>query len=548
MALTFDLVQALNNTGTAGQAIFGDFRAGYYIGNDPNTFTVFEQYRYRVGGADPYLLPLNSGMELGWFSNVAGQNEYPHVAVENINGNAEITSSLWGESMYFHPGTLNGVYADYTSAESRPCVIRFVCPEDGNALSIVGNFLKGDYFTNPATGFSILKNGVEIFTRTVVTGGNSIPINLLNIPLMQGDVIDFVVDVNEGSTSQDDSAVTVTLTLQLDKTSKPSVNGIVSCSDTSISGTIPLANTGTWTITGLNISAYGGQTLKLTAVDAPSTISDDVLVAVQDLDCEGCDTPLISGIVNCSTTQINGTVGCNATGNSIRLGVVGGGIISETSIVVSGGGGAFSLSPLNLTESKGLGLYVVMVDSLGVEISDRTFVVVGDDGCKEDDYASVPVITVSDLCKKKCSYQRTLTGTSDFNGEVLIFKAPFDSMNPELVSTGIISGGVWTSRSENIKDRVKYVAIGIRHDGIEGGVVAIDALQNCEKECVLTGTLKGTASNISLGILNIYAVPFTTSDLPIATTTITNGQWSLKDDVLLEDTDYVLYAIKLNAI
>jgi hypothetical protein len=321
MAISFDLVQALNNTGTAGQAVFGNFQAGYYIGNDPNTFTVFEEYRYRVGNADPYLLPLNTGMELGWFSNISGQNEYPHLAVENINGNAEITSSLWGESMYFHPGTLNYVYADYTSPESRPCVVRFTCPENGNALSIVGDFLKGDYFTNPAVGFAILKNGVEIFTRTVVTSNTSIPINLLNVPLVQGDVIDFVIDVNEGSGSQDDSAITVVLTLQLDKTPQPVVTTLPDCTTTTLSGTIPLAHNGTvtlqtvgggtilgtgtitqlgsssdgqWSITGLNLNTYGGQTLEVVALDAPSTVSDPTPVIIANVGCVSCTAPVVT--------------------------------------------------------------------------------------------------------------------------------------------------------------------------------------------------------------------------------------------------------------
>jgi hypothetical protein len=340
MALNFDLVQALNNVGTSGQAVFGAFKAGYYIGYNPNTFAVFQQYRYRIGSADPYLQPLNTGMELGWFSNIVGQNQYPHLAVENINGNAEITPSLWGQSMYFHPGTLNDTYSGYTNVNSRPCVVRFTSPVAGTITSIIGNFLKGLYFSNPATGFTIFKNGVAIFTRVVVTSGNSVAINLTNISVLQGDVIDFVVDVAEGSGSQDDSAMTVNLSLQLAQTTTPIPNpATLNCTDTVSSGTINLVQSGTvtlqtvgggtilgvgnitpivgtvngqWSITGLDLSTYGAQTLEYVALDAPSTVSTPVTKVIGNVGCVACVVPTI-------TTQPIGAVVCTGSNHTMSV-------------------------------------------------------------------------------------------------------------------------------------------------------------------------------------------------------------------------------------
>jgi hypothetical protein len=138
-----------------------------------------------------------------------------------------------------------------------------------------------------------------------------------------------------------------------------------------------------------------------------------------------------------------------------------------------------------------------------------------------------------------------LTGTADFDGEVLIFEAPYDEMNPVLVATGISNGATWEVKSEDIKPKGKYVAFGIRHDGESGGVVTIDADQDCEKECVLVGKFSGVAPNVAMGIMNVYEVPFNPTDLPVVTTKIVNGVWEVKSDALLEDVEYVLYAIRI---
>lgn len=273
---------------------------------------------------------------------------------------------------------------------------------------------------------------------------------------------------------------------------------------------------------------------------------NDFLDLTVDLTCEGCDTPVIlSGEVNCDSVSINGMVGCGSSGNKIQLLFADGTLIKETPLVSVGLGGTFVFQPLNLTSYRGFDVYVVMVNTLNEEVGERVYLEVQDVGCIDPEVVGVPEIRVMDLCKKKCSYQSTLTGTADFEGEVLIFEAPYDEMNPILVATGISNGATWEVKSEDIKPKGKYVAFGIRHDGESGGVVTIDDAQDCEKDCVLVGKFSGVAPNVAMGIMNVYEVPFNPTDLPVVTTKIVNGVWEVKSDALLEDVEYVLYAIRI---
>jgi hypothetical protein len=265
-----------------------------------------------------------------------------------------------------------------------------------------------------------------------------------------------------------------------------------------------------------------------------------------ELTCEGCETPtILSGELKCESVSINGLIGCASSGNKIRLAFADGTIIKETNIVSTGLGGTFALEPLMLTSYKGMDVFVVMVDALGVEVGERVFLTIADVGCVEEEIVGVPEITSMDLCKKKCSYQLTMTGTADFVGEILIYEAPYNPLMPKLIGTGIANGTTWEAKSEDFKPKGKYVAVGLRHDGIEGGSVEIDATQDCEKECVLVGSFKGVSSGVAMGLMNVYAVPFTAGDAPIATTPIVNGAWEVKSDALEEDVEYVLYAIRI---
>lgn len=240
MALTFDLVNALNNVGTGGEAIFGSFSCGTYMlgGHNHTSFQVFDAYEYVGGATYTPGSPYDTDTELGWMINGLG---YPHIGIENINNNSEIRPNLWNESIYFHPGpTGAGVWTDSTS---RPCVIRFTAPESGT-VNINGNYLKGTETFPVDGGWAILKNGTAIFPRQVIGQGSSIPISLSSITISQGDVIDFVADVASDGATSDDSAITLTLELTLNKPPVAIVDA-VNCTDEAITGIAPLVFSGT---------------------------------------------------------------------------------------------------------------------------------------------------------------------------------------------------------------------------------------------------------------------------------------------------------------
>ena len=305
MALNFDLKNALNNVGTDGQATFGAFQLGTYTGGgvDYASFTVFNRYQYVGGGAFTPGDTFNPDVELGWMHD---SSSYPHVGIENINNNTEIVSNLWNESIYFHPGPL-GSGIDWTDIAARPCVVRFLVPFNGT-VSGSGNYIKGAIAGN--TGWTILKNGIPINAR--VEGGNaSVNVITLNsISLTAGDKIDFVLDMASDTNVSDDSAITLDLSLTLDDTPAPVASG-VNCTATTVSGTIPLTQAGTvtlkttggttlgtgtitaisgtvngqWSITGLNLLSYGGQDLKLTAVNSPAAVSAQTNLPIGNTGC-----------------------------------------------------------------------------------------------------------------------------------------------------------------------------------------------------------------------------------------------------------------------
>jgi hypothetical protein len=335
--ITFDLVQALNNVGTDGKAVFGAFSVGTFTqaGFRHDTFQVFDDYEYNYGPAYVPGQPFDQGIELGW--RLAGV-QYPHVAIENINGNHQIVSSLWNESMYFHPGG----YGNYTDSTAIPCVVRFTAPSSGSLSSIVGVFKRGLDDNNGKVGWVILKNGVPLSSRISVNSGQDVPINT-STAISAGDVIDFVVDLGDDNTTlSDDSSLTLVLTLELEKTQSPvpSVTGNVQCTDTSIPGTIPLTQSGTvtlrtvgggtilgtstitpitntangqWTISGLNLSNYGGDDLELVAIDPPSTLSEPTTFTV---DNTGCIPVVTADAVNdTATTTVNTPIVINLSTN-----------------------------------------------------------------------------------------------------------------------------------------------------------------------------------------------------------------------------------------
>lgn len=153
-----------------------------------------------------------------------------------------------------------------------------------------------------------------------------------------------------------------------------------------------------------------------------------------------------------------------------------------------------------------------------------------------------PVVNATNFCKKTCDYQRVLSGTANFNGDIFIV----DETDPTvIVATGIASGGTWTVSSSALKNNKKYIAQGIRHDGISGGTVTINSSNICDATCILVGELTGTTNEITTGIVSAYLHPYTDGDTPVANAVVIDNNFSFKSPNLIEGTAYVFYSTKV---
>jgi len=244
--------------------------------------------------------------------------------------------------------------------------------------------------------------------------------------------------------------------------------------------------------------------------------------------------------IDCTTTTINGTAIYTDSGTTADLyheGV----LVQSVAITGSGFYKTFVFTGLVLAELGGTTLEVRLID--GVQVGESTFVSILDQGCFEPETVQeIPVVTQYDLCSKKCNYQRVLTGTCDFEGDVAVFDGD------ELAFTGIANGATWSASSDSIVSGHTYRAYGIRKDGVADGEILIDDEQDCTVTCVMCGTLKGTSEGTDTGIITVYEYPTADTDIPIANGVIKDGVWSIKSDQILADTDYVLYTIQLTQI
>lgn len=256
---------------------------------------------------------------------------------------------------------------------------------------------------------------------------------------------------------------------------------------------------------------------------------------------EQIQIPLISGDVKCSTTQISGTSGVvdvntKATLYKDTL------ILKEVSVVSSGMGSSFSFTGLDLTTRGGEQLTIVLSNSTQ-DPSTPLYITVGTDSSCVIPTLDQPVVTSLNLCKKKCDYQRKLVGTSDFVGDVIVFEAPF-TINSKPVAAGFSNGTTWEVSSSKIKPKVKYMAYGIRYDGIDDGFVQLNEVQSCDSDCVMCGTFKGTTGNVDKGIIRVYEAPMLPNSQAVAISAIVDSQFDIKMP-LDSGKDYILYSIKL---
>ena len=253
--------------------------------------------------------------------------------------------------------------------------------------------------------------------------------------------------------------------------------------------------------------------------------------------------------INCDTTSISGSVMFVEDGTTVNL-YDGSTVVGTTTVSTPFGSykGTFDLSPLNLGALGGKNLSLVLSNGSS-EDSDPIVLSVENVGCDVDVSLEAPVVTKLNTCKKRCSYQRFVTGVSGYpDGTIVALYSvdasgniPIGAPYNGLIGAGIVVGGTFSIGVSNL-NAGRYRAVAISLDPTYTGSTAIelDEAQNCDKECVLVGAFSGLSTGIDSGIVVLYE---DTPLLPTAVGVIQGGVWSILSDVL--DGDYNMVSIEL---
>jgi len=218
--LSFSLKNAINRTNNPSAD--GIFAYGKYTAS--NAFTLFTDYEYTDGS--PLVLPtFDNTKVLAW----KGATEFPHLGFENIQGNLNITPQPFPDfGIYVHP---------FYSTQRDDVGVRFNCPVNAE-MTVVTKIQKDDIECGDGIGYRILRNGVEVQTRTLIPASLTPSQINTNISVSEGDVLDFIVDVGDNSNSFcDDVALEVSVSLNYIKLPKPTVTTTgINCETTVIEG------------------------------------------------------------------------------------------------------------------------------------------------------------------------------------------------------------------------------------------------------------------------------------------------------------------------
>jgi hypothetical protein len=321
--LSFSLKNALNRVDNP--SLDGLFSYGKYSAS--NAFTIFTDYQYTDGTA--LVLPtFDLEKVLAW----KGATEFPHLGFENLQGNLNITPQPFPTfGIYLHP-----YYSEADGIGFRDDVgVRFNCPVTAN-LSIVSKVQKADGVCGDAVGYRILRNGIEVQTRTLVSQSSNPYVITTSASVIQGDIIDFIVDVGDNANSFcDDVALEVTIDVVYTKLPTPTIVSTgLNCESTTIEGkglfvpnnvTAILCNGdeaiaytpvsivgGTYNsafkFTNLDLTNFSGKQLKIRFESPLDTPSDFVFVNIgTDGNCVTFLKPVITKKETCiiSTKYIN---------------------------------------------------------------------------------------------------------------------------------------------------------------------------------------------------------------------------------------------------
>jgi len=224
--LSFSLKNAIGRTNPSADGLFS---YGKYTSS--NVFTIFNAYRYIEDDAVLVLPDFTEDKVIGHKTlGVA----YPHLGFENIQGNGEITPQPFPDfGIYLHP-----YYSQVEGVGIRDDVgVRFNCPVTAN-LSIVSKIQKSDSNCGDGIGYRILRNGIEVQTRTLIPKSSTPSQITTTASVIQGDVLDFIVDVGDDSNPFcDDTALEVTINVVYTKLPTPTiVTTGINCATTTIEG------------------------------------------------------------------------------------------------------------------------------------------------------------------------------------------------------------------------------------------------------------------------------------------------------------------------
>jgi len=256
-------------------------------------------------------------------------------------------------------------------------------------------------------------------------------------------------------------------------------------------------------------------------------------------------TPVVNtSPILCSTTEITGTTAYVSEGTvaSIYNGTT---KLYSTSVVLNPVlyNGSFLFTGLDFTNSLGDNLLIVL-EREGDEKSDPINFTVQDGGCVSLELLA-PVLTEANFCNSQCCYQRQMSGVASNFGDVAIFKHPYTYGDEIIAVANYNSGDNWYVSSSNFEQGQDYVAYLLAYDGSLAESVTISEI-DCESQCVLVSTFKGTASGITNGIIRVFPQPPIGGGSPIATGIIRNGKFDLKTPELTSGMGYILQAIKIN--
>jgi len=463
--LSFSLKNAIGRTNPSPDGLFS---YGKYTAS--NAFTLFNAYRYIEDDAVLVLPTFDDEKVLAHKTLTVA---YPHLGFENIQGNLNITPQPFPDfGIYLHP---------FYSSQRDDVGVRFNCPVTAN-LSIVSKVQKADGNCGDAIGYRILRNGIEVQTRTLVAQSSNPYQITTSVSVTQGDILDFIVDVGDNANSFcDDVALEVTLDVVYSKLPTPTIVSTgLNCESTTIEGKglfvpndvtaiicngdeaiayTPVSIVGgtynsSFKFTNLNLTNFSGKQLKVRLQSPLDTPSDFVYINVgTDGNCVTFLKPVITK--------------------------------KETCLVTSK-----SINYFTCTSNR------------------RCAIAVIDTKTKEIVATSIPELQVGLLTFIAKVYDANLDFSSKFKtisvGLGVILDAP-KAQNPFPITT------------TNFQ---------------------------CEKMLETFGYIEGYVSSVDKGILLMYNSNFIETTMPTLSAPINNGKFSIKIPQYMNG-DYVFYALKL---